>query len=120
VRGFRGTLVDSTGDGMLARFDGPARAIRCAAALVAGARAIGLEVRAGVHVGEVEITGSTLRGAAVHETGRISAEAAPGEVLVSEITRVLSAQAGMAFEDAGEHRLKGFEEPRRLYRFSGE
>jgi class 3 adenylate cyclase len=115
---FRGTEVDRAGDGLLASFDGPARAIRCALAMRQAARAEGLDVRAAVHVGEVEVVGEQIRGLAVHEAARIAAAANPGEILVSQTTRDLSAGAGLLFEDRGLHPLKGIPEPRRLFALS--
>jgi class 3 adenylate cyclase len=115
VTQFRGTEVDRAGDGLLATFDGPARAIRCAVAIREAARGEGLEVRAAVHVGEVEVVGEQIRGIAVHEAARIAAAAGPGEVLVSQTTRDLAASAGLLFDDRGTHALKGIPEARRLF-----
>ncbi len=112
---FRGTEVDRAGDGLLATFDGPARAIRCAVAIRDTARSDGLETRAAVHVGEVEIVGDAVRGMAVHEAARIAALAGPGEVLVAQTTRDLAASAGLDFDDRGTHALKGIPEPRHLF-----
>lgn len=112
---FRGTEVDRAGDGLLATFDGPARAIRCAVAIRQAALADGLAVRAAVHVGEVEAVGEKIRGLAVHEAARIAAAAGPGEILVTRTTRDLAASAGLVFEDRGFHTLKGIPEPRRLF-----
>src|SRR6185312_11527216 len=97
---FRGREVKTTGDGMLVTFDGSARAIQCAAAIRRAAREHDLELRVGVHVGEVELVGNDVRGVAVHEAARIMAEAGAGEILVSELTRGL-AGTGFAFEDRG-------------------
>jgi class 3 adenylate cyclase len=115
VTQFRGTEVDRAGDGLLATFDGPARAIRCALAIREVARSDGLEVRAAVHVGEVEVVGDQVRGLAVHEAARIAAAAGPGDVLVAQTTRDLASSAGLRFEDRGVHALKGIEEPRHLF-----
>jgi class 3 adenylate cyclase len=112
---WRGRELDATGDGFLAEFDGPARAIRCAGEIVARVRALGLEVRAGVHTGEAERTPSTLRGIAVHIGARVAAKAAAGEVLVSQTVKDLVAGSGLAFEDRGEHELKGVPGSWRLY-----
>jgi class 3 adenylate cyclase len=112
---FRGREVSMTGDGILALFDGPALAIRCAAAICEAARGHGLQVRAGVHVGEVEVAGSTVHGVAVHEASRIMATAGAGQVLVSSIARALADGAGLPFDDLGDHTLKGLDGPRRLY-----
>ncbi|MGZ4354282.1 MAG: adenylate/guanylate cyclase domain-containing protein [Gaiellaceae bacterium] len=112
---FAGREVDSAGDGFLAAFDGPARAIRCARAVIAGARALGLDVRAGVHTGECEVIGEKLAGMAVHVGARVAAEAAPGEVLVSSTVRDLVAGSGIELVDRGLFTLKGVEGERRLF-----
>jgi class 3 adenylate cyclase len=112
---FRGREVDSAGDGVFALFDGPARAIRCAAAIQEGLRALGLEVRAGLHTGEVELAGDAVRGIAVHTGARVASLAGPGEVLVSSTVRDLVAGSGLEFQDRGEHELKGIAEPKRLF-----
>jgi class 3 adenylate cyclase len=106
---FGGREVDTTGDGMLATFDGPARALHCAAALLKCAEKHGVEIRVGVHVGEVELVGSDVRGIAVHEAARVMAAAAPGEILVSDMTRALAGASGLRFEDRGTRELKGLE-----------
>lgn len=106
---FHGREVTTTGDGMLATFDGPARALHCAAAIRRRANADGLHVRAGVHVGEVELVGNDVRGVAVHEAARISAEATTDEILVSDLTRALAGATGLRFEDRGTRELKGLE-----------
>lgn len=106
---YGGREVDTTGDGMLARFEGPARALHCAAALQRCAEKHGVEIRIGVHVGEVELVGSDVRGIAVHEAARITAAAEPGEVLVSDLTRGLVGASGLRFEDRGTHELKGLD-----------
>ncbi len=106
---FRGREVKTTGDGMLATFDGPGRALRCAAAIRSAAQRRGLHIRAGVHVGEVELVGEDVRGVTVHEAARIMAAAAEDEILVSELTRGLAGASGLAFEDRGTHTLKGLE-----------
>ena len=111
---FRGREVKTTGDGMLVTFDGSGRAIQCAAAIRRIAREHGLQLRVGVHVGEVEIVGADVRGVTVHEAARIMAKAGPDEILVSELTRVLAGAAGLAFEDRGKHMLKGLEGEWRL------
>jgi pimeloyl-ACP methyl ester carboxylesterase len=112
---YGGVEVDRAGDGMLARFDGPARAIGWARAMLAEDKAIGLDVRAGVHTGEVEIAGSALRGIAVHIASRIGALAAPGEVLVSSTVKDLVAGSGYTFVDRGAHELKGVPEAKQIY-----
>jgi pimeloyl-ACP methyl ester carboxylesterase len=104
---FQGREVDTAGDGFLARFDGPARAVRCAIGASDAVRDLGLEIRAGVHTGEVELAGDTIRGVAVHIGARIAGLAAPGQVLVSRTVKDLVAGSGLVFEDHGEHELKG-------------
>ncbi len=104
---FRGTEVGTTGDGFLATFDGPARAVRCAAAITAAVTALGLRVRAGVHTGEVERRADDVRGLAVHVGARVCALAGPGEVLVSRTVRDLVSGSGLAFAPRGSHALKG-------------
>ena len=103
----RGQEVNTTGDGFLARFDGPARAIRCAQAIVSSANRLGVEVRAGVHAGECLVRGDDLAGIAVHIGARVAALARPGEVLTSSTVRDLVAGSGIEFEDRGLHQLKG-------------
>ena len=104
---FRGHEIDTAGDGFLATFDGPARAIRCACAVSDGVRALGIEVRAGLHTGEVEMLGDKVSGLAVHIGARVAATAAPGEVLVSSTVKDLVAGSGLRFQDRGSHGLKG-------------
>ena len=104
---FRGHEVDTAGDGFLATFDGPARAIRCGLAISAGTRGIGLDVRVGLHTGEIELAGDDIRGIAVHIGSRVAAMAGPGEVLVSGTVKDLVAGSGIEFEDRGLHALKG-------------
>jgi class 3 adenylate cyclase len=111
---FGGREVKTTGDGMLVTLDGAGRAVQCAAALRRVARTHGLRLRIGVHVGEVDLVGDDVRGAAVHEAARIMAAARPDEILVSELTRMLSGAAGLAFEDRGTHALKGLDGEWRL------
>ena len=116
----RGEEIDAVGDGVLALFDGPARAIRCGHAINESLADLGLGVRVGVHTGEVERVDSIVRGIAVDLAALISALAAPGEVLVSATTRDLVAGSGLAFADRGEHELKGIPEPRRLFALTGQ
>jgi class 3 adenylate cyclase len=105
---FRGRAVKTMGDGFLATFDGPARGIRCAAAIRDGARAqFGLEVRSGLHTGEIELIGDDVGGIAVHIGARVSASARPGEVLVSGTVKDLVVGSGITFDDRGETELKG-------------
>jgi pimeloyl-ACP methyl ester carboxylesterase len=112
---FGGREIDTAGDGFLAAFDGPARAIRCADAVVHTVAALGLEVRAGVHTGECEVIGDKLAGVAVHVGARVAAKAGPGEVLVSSTVNDLIAGSGIELADRGLHELKGVEGERRLY-----
>jgi class 3 adenylate cyclase len=112
----RGREVDTAGDGFFAAFDGPARAIRCAAAIRAEMEPLGLQVRFGLHAGECERVGAGLRGIAVHIGARVSALAAAGEILVTSTIRDLAAGSGIVFADAGRHELKGVAEPWQLYR----
>jgi class 3 adenylate cyclase/pimeloyl-ACP methyl ester carboxylesterase len=104
---FRGREVNSTGDGFLAMFDGPQRAIRCAIAIRDAVGALGIEVRAGLHTGECEVRGDDIGGIAVHIGARVSASAGPNEVLVSSTLRDLVIGSGLAFDDRGAHQLKG-------------
>jgi len=113
---YRGREVDTAGDGFFATFDGPARAIRCASSISEAVRPLGLEIRAGLHTGEVEHVGEDVRGIAVHIGARVGALAGPSEVLVSQTVKDLVAGSGLAFEDAGEHELKGVPDRWRLYR----
>ena len=105
---FRGRIVDTAGDGLLAIFDAPARALRCASAIRSAASAQGLRVRAGVHAGEVATAGDGVRGVAVHEAARIMAAAGPDEILVSATVPALVSGVGLQFEARGEYELKGF------------
>jgi pimeloyl-ACP methyl ester carboxylesterase len=104
---FRGREIDTAGDGMFATFDGPARAIRCAGAVAAAVRPLGIEVRAGLHTGECEVMGEKVGGIAVHIGSRVANQAGPGEVLVSNTVKDLVAGSGIRFEDRGAHTLKG-------------
>jgi class 3 adenylate cyclase len=112
---FSGCFEKSTGDGVLATFDGPARAIRCGAAIRDAARQIGLEVRVGIHTGEVERRDADLAGIAVHLASRVCEAAEPGVVLVSRTVPDLVAGSGIAFDDRGEYDLKGIPAPWRLF-----
>jgi len=111
----RGTLVDIAGDGVMATFDGPARAVLCANTIVASVASLGLELRAGVHTGEVELIGRGIGGIGVHIGARVAALAAPGEVLVSSTVKDLVAGSGLTFEDRGNYQLKGVPGDWRLY-----
>jgi class 3 adenylate cyclase len=117
---YRGTEVDTAGDGFLATFDGPARAIRCAKAVVEGVSALGIQVRAGLHTGECETVDGKVSGIAVHIGARVTSLAAPSEVLVSQTVKDLVAGSGLVFEDKGNHGLKGIPDRWRLYRVVSE
>jgi len=104
---FRGREIDTAGDGFLAAFDGPARAIRCACSIVRAARRLGLEIRAGLHTGECEVMGGKLSGIAVHIGARVASMAGRGEVLVSGTVKDLVAGSGIGFEDRAIQTLKG-------------
>jgi class 3 adenylate cyclase len=112
---YRGLETDTTGDGFVATFDGPARAVKCAAAIVDAVRSIGLEIRAGVHTGEIEVVDDDVRGLAVHIGARIAGMAGAGEVLVSSTVKDLVAGSGLVFEDRGAHSLKGVPDLWRVY-----
>lgn len=116
---YRGREIDTAGDGFFATFDGPARAVRCAQAIVDSVRSLGLEIRAGVHTGEVETIDDKVGGMAVVIGARVGALARGSEVLVSQTVRDLVAGSGLRFEDAGEHELKGVPDRWRLYRAIG-
>jgi class 3 adenylate cyclase len=111
---FRGVEVDTAGDGFFATFDGPARAIRCAVAIRDRLRSIGIDIRAGLHTGECELVGDSVRGIAVHTGARVAGQAEAGQVLVSGTVKDLVAGSGIVFDDAGERELKGVG-VRRLY-----
>jgi class 3 adenylate cyclase/pimeloyl-ACP methyl ester carboxylesterase len=115
VERHRGRRIKTTGDGILATFDGPARAVRCAQAIGAAVRPLGIEVRAGLHTGEIELRGDDIGGIAVHIGARISALAEAGEVLVSSTVKDLVAGAGITFGDRGSHALKGVPDEWRIY-----
>jgi class 3 adenylate cyclase len=112
---FRGREVNTTGDGFLGAFDSPARSIQCGAAIRDAARHLGVEVRVGIHTGEVELRGQDIGGIAVHIGQRVSNHARPGEVLVSRTVADLLAGSGIVFTDRGEHELKGIPEKWRLF-----
>ena len=111
-----GRFVNSAGDGTLATFDGPAAAVHCAQAVMRALAPMGIELRAGIHTGEVEVDGTNIHGVAVHIGARVGALAGPGEILVSSTVRDLTAGSGLVFQDTGEHTLKGIPDPWRLYR----
>jgi class 3 adenylate cyclase len=116
---FRGRPVKSTGDGVLATFDGPGRAIRCACAIRDSVRSLGVDVRAGLHTGEIELRGDDVAGLAVHIGSRVSTHAGAGEVLVSSTVKDLVAGSGIEFEDRGDHELTGVPGKWRLYGVQG-
>jgi class 3 adenylate cyclase len=110
-----GRRIKSTGDGVLAVFDGPGRAIRCAVALRKELEGLGIEIRAGIHTGELDVTDDDVGGIAVHIAARIVATAGPGEILVSRTVRDLVTGSGIALEDRGTHTLKGLSDPWQLF-----
>jgi class 3 adenylate cyclase len=112
----QGIERDTAGDGFFVTFDGPARGVRCALAIGSTLRELGLEIRAGVHTGEVELTHEGVGGIAVHIGARVAAIAGASEVLVSSTVKDLVAGSGLTFEDAGEHELKGVPDRWHLYR----
>jgi class 3 adenylate cyclase len=112
---FRGREVKTLGDGFLATFDGPARAVRCASAVVDRVRPLGIQVRGGLHTGEIELQPEDIGGIAVHIAARVAELADAGEVLVSNTVRDLIAGSGLRFHDRGSHALKGLPEPLRLF-----
>jgi class 3 adenylate cyclase len=116
---FQGREVKSTGDGFLATFDGPARAIRCARAVLDSSEALGIHVRAGLHTGECEVMGDDIGGVAVHIAARVSALAQSGEVLVSRTVKDLVAGSGIEFADRGVHALKGIADDWQLHAVAG-
>jgi class 3 adenylate cyclase len=116
LRRHGGSEVDTAGDGFFATFDGPARAIECALAICEAVRPLGIEVRAGIHTGEVETIDGKVGGLGVHIGSRVSAVAGPSEVLVSSTVKDLVAGSGLVLEDTGEHELKGVPDRWRLYR----
>ncbi len=113
---YRGREINTSGDGFLVTFDGPARAVRCATAIRDTVRSLNLEVRCGVHTGECELVGSDIAGIAVHTGARVAALAAPGEVLVSQTVRDLVAGSGLVLEEYGTYTLKGVPNEWRLFR----
>lgn len=117
---YRGREVKTTGDGVLAVFDSPTRAVRCGLAMVASTQSIGVEIRVGVHTGEIEFVGDDVRGIAVHTAARVLGVADRNEVLVSGTTAGLLEGAGLVVEDAGVHELKGLTGARRLHRVVGD
>jgi class 3 adenylate cyclase len=119
IERFQGREVDTAGDGFLAAFDGPARAVRCARAIGDALRELGIDVRAGLHTGECELVDDKVAGVAVHTGARVAGRAGPGEVLVSQTVKDLVAGSGIEFEERGEHVLKGVPGEWRLYAVVG-
>ncbi|MEX2556056.1 MAG: adenylate/guanylate cyclase domain-containing protein [Actinomycetota bacterium] len=119
VERFRGRQVKTLGDGVLATFDGPARAVRCAQSLAARTRELGVEVRSGIHTGEIELIGNDVGGIAVHIGSRVAGEAKAGEVIVSSTVKDLVAGSGISFTDRGIHSLKGVADDWRLWAAAG-
>ena len=115
IDGYGGIEVKTTGDGFLARFDAPARALACARAIRSATASLGLEIRAAVHTGEVELVGDDIRGLAVHLASRILALAGPGEILASATTRDLVDGSGLVLADRGRHELKGIVGEREVF-----
>ena len=116
---FRGREMKSLGDGFLATFDGPARAIRCATAIRDSLRGVGVPVRIGLHTGEVELAENDVRGIAVHIASRVAQLGGAADVLVSRTVKDLVAGSGIKFEDFGAHALKGIPEPWQVFRATG-
>jgi class 3 adenylate cyclase len=119
IERYRGSAFKHTGDGVAATFDGPARAITCACAIRDAVRGIGLDVRAGLHTGEIERRGGDVSGVGVHIAARVAQMAGPGEVLVSSTVKDLVVGSGIAFEDRGAHILKGVPDEWRLLSVAG-
>jgi class 3 adenylate cyclase len=118
INAYRGREVTTTGDGVLVVFDGATNAVRCGAAMVRTVKALGIEIRVGIHTGEVEFIADNVRGVAVHAAARILSVAGPNEVVVSATTHGLLEGSGLTFEDAGLHSLKGLSGPRQLFRLT--
>jgi class 3 adenylate cyclase len=120
LRWYHGLEIDTAGDGFFASFDGPARAVRCAERIVDAVRQLPIEIRAGVHTGECQIIDGKLGGIGVVVGARIGSNAGASEILVSQTVKDLTAGSGLAFEDAGDHELKGVPDRWRLYRLASE
>jgi class 3 adenylate cyclase len=112
---FRGRMIATTGDGVLANFDSPARAIRCAESLITAVAGLQVQIRAGIHTGEVEVSSDNVRGLTVHIAARVVQMAGPGQIIVSATSRQLASGSGLNFDDLGEHSLKGVADPWRLF-----
>jgi class 3 adenylate cyclase len=119
IAGFAGRVIKSTGDGVLATFDGPARAVRAAQEFSAGVHALDLHIRAGLHAGEIELAADDVAGIAVHIGSRVAAFAGTDEVLVTRTVKELVVGSGIAFVDRGLHGLKGVPDKWRLYAIAG-
>lgn len=118
INAFRGREIATTGDGFLVVFDGATNAVRCGAAMVRAVEALGIEIRVGIHTGEVEFIADNVRGVAVHAGARVLSVAGPSEVMVSDTTHGLLEGSGLSFEDAGLHSLKGLSGQRELFRLT--
>jgi class 3 adenylate cyclase len=118
LRRYRGREINTIGDGFVATFDGPARAVQCAESIIREARTLDIDVRAGLHTGECEVRGRDLAGVTMHIGARVAAHAGPGEVLASRTVRDLVIGSGIEFESRGEHVLKGIPQPTELYAVS--
>jgi pimeloyl-ACP methyl ester carboxylesterase/class 3 adenylate cyclase len=116
---YRGNEVDTAGDGFFASFDGPARAVRCAGAIVQAVKPLGIEIRAGLHTGECDVINGKIGGMAVYIGARVGSLAGPSEIMVSQTVKDLVAGSGLAFGDVGEHELKGVPDRWRIYRVVG-
>ena len=112
-------MVNTTGDGFVIVFDGPGRAVRCGCAIRDAVRPLGIDIRAGVHTGEIEQRGDDVAGIAVHIAARVSSHAEPGQIVASRTVVDLVAGSGIGFVDRGEHGLKGIPQPWRLYAVEG-
>jgi class 3 adenylate cyclase len=119
VARFRGTVVKHTGDGVLARFDGPARAVSCGLATCGAVKALGIDIRTGVHTGEIELRGDDVGGIAVHVGARVMALAVGGQVLVTRTVRDLTAGSGLTFDERGKYELKGVPDEWQIYEARG-
>jgi class 3 adenylate cyclase len=115
VHRYNGQIVKNTGDGFLATFDGPTRAIKCAWEVTRSSTGLGIEVRVGIHTGECIVGPTDVSGIAIHLASRVVGEASPGEVLVTSTVRDLVYGSGVSFTDRGEHQLKGIDEKKHLY-----
>lgn len=117
---YRGSEMNTTGDGFFATFDGPARGVRCAQAIAAAMQPLGIQIRAGLHTGEVQLVGNKAGGMAVNISARVCAQADASQVLVSHTVKDLVAGSGLHFTDLGEHELKGVPDAWHLFRVAGD